>query len=137
MRKSYIILSVIAIFAVLFYFTFPAPHMKGSAHHWKVTYTKNNAQTDGIRGWTLSIKQKDQQQVHVKEIAFLDDQQIVAHQTQFSDYKDIDGTVYTLHPFSYPDLYIGDAPKKGHTYTVKIKWIDTEGDLHKETIHLK
>lgn len=44
------------------------------------------------------------------------------------DIKDIDGTVYTLHLFSYPGIYMGDVPDKHASYIAEIIWRNASGE---------
>lgn len=139
-KNSYAVLIVLAIFAVFIYFSFfTTPSVKGISDNnmWKVTYKKNKEEFDGVRGWKASVKQINKTKVKVKKIEFLENNKELAEKKEFHNEKDIDGTEYSLHPFSYPDLYLGDAPKKNYTYYIRITWEDNKGKTHTDKIELK
>ena len=56
--------------------------------------------------------QKDKENLIVKKLKFIEDTQVLTEQTESHKFEDINGKMYTLHPFSYPELYLGYAPKK-------------------------
>ncbi len=138
MKNSYIILIVLAVFAVFIYLSYSTPSLEGTSKNdiWRVTYKKYK-ESDGAMGWKVAVEQKNKKKVNVKKIVFLEDHKKLSEQTEFYSGKDIDGTVYSLHPFSYPDLYLGSAPKKNHIYYVTITWEDNKGKTYMDKVKLE
>ncbi|MGM1035624.1 MAG: hypothetical protein ACQEXK_24770 [Bacillota bacterium] len=104
---------------------------------WKVEYTEVNNNTIG-HGGIVSVEQLTEDKLDVKKISFYKNHERLSEITNFMDKKDdIDGTVYTLNPFSYPDIYMGDAPDKHASYFVEIIWTNASGKNFTESINLK
>lgn len=102
---------------------------------WEAVY-KNQKQSGLSWGWIASVEQTNEKEVTVKQLEFLEDGRIVVTRTEFQEFVDIDGAEYTLHPFSYPHLYLGDAPKENLSYEVRIVWEDDSGKVHTDSIKL-
>ena len=102
---------------------------------WEAVY-KNHKQGGLSSGWIASVEQTNEKEVTVKQLEFLEEGRIVVTRTEFQEFVDIDGAEYTLHPFSYPHLYLGDAPKENLSYEVRIVWEDGSGKVHTDSIKL-
>lgn len=138
MKKSYLIIGLIIIFVGIISFTFSTPSLKGSSDDdtWKVVYKKIK-EVEAGGAWKVSVTQVDDKKVNVKKLEFIENDKVISDRDEFYEGKDIDGTEYSLHPFSFPDLYYGDAPQKGSSYFVIILWEDEQGKTHEDKIELK
>lgn len=141
MIKFYVVLVGVLILAIagLVYWDYSNSTMKGSSGHgtWEAVFKEQGpGSLEG--GWMLSVKQKSKEPLTVKELVFLENDNVVVTHTEFADEVDnVDGTVRTLHPFSHPDVFFGDPPKKNSSYKVRILWEDDGGEKHAEDIPLK
>lgn len=112
--------------------------MKGSSKDgtWKVLFQEQGpGSLEG--GWMLSVEQNTTEKLNVKKLTFLEGEKVIVSKTEFSDWVDnVDGTVYTLHPFSYPALFFGDPPKEDLSYQVQIVWKSADGKEQMESITL-
>lgn len=141
MMKFYAVLTGVLILAIagLVYWDYSNNTMKGSSGDgtWEAVFKEQGpGSLEG--GWMLSVKQKSKEELTVKELLFLEDDNVVVTQTEFADEVDnVDGTVRTLHPFSLPDVFFGNPPKKNSSYKVRILWEDDGGKKQTEDILLK
>ncbi|MEG0259927.1 MAG: hypothetical protein RR651_08655, partial [Lysinibacillus sp.] len=87
--------------------------------------------------WGVSVTQLDEKEINVKKLEFLENNKVISDRTEFYKGRDIDGDEYSLHPFSYPDLYYGDEPKNDSSYFVGIVWENAQGETHEDKIELK
>lgn len=139
--KFYTVLVGVLVIAVagFIYWDYSSKTMKGSSGDgiWKVLFHEQGpGSLQG--GWLLSVEQETKEELTVKRLTFLEGEEVIVSRTEFSNYVDnLDGTVYSLHPFSYPDLFFGDPPKDDVSYQVQIVWENPHGDEQKETITLK
>lgn len=141
MMKFYSVLLSVLVLAIagLVYWDYSNSTMKGSSGGgtWEAIFKEQGpGSLEG--GWMLSVKQKSKEELTVKELLFLEDDNVVVTHTEFADEVDnVDGTVRTLHPFSHPNVFFGDPPKKNASYRVRILWEDYDGEMHTEDILLK
>ena len=137
MKKKYFIVVLLIIFLGIIYFTFSTSSMKGVSDNgtWRVVYKKIK-EIEAGGSWRVSVTQVDEKEVNVKKLEFLENDKVISERNEFYEGRDIDGTEYTLHPFSFPDLYYGDAPKKDFSYSVIIIWEDEQGKTHEDKIEL-
>ena len=122
-KKKYLLLA--GLFIILFsgvYRYYDSVSMSGISENkmWKATYKKNLDESEPT-AWLGKLKQKNERNVDVKSIVFLEDDKILMKTTLFPEGRAEDGSVITLHPFS-SDFYLGDAPKKSHDYKVSVTW---------------
>lgn len=138
MKKSYLIVMLLIILLGIIYFTFSTSSMKGASDNgtWEVVYKKVK-EIEAGGAWKVSVTQVDEKEVNVKKLEFLENDKVISVRNEFYEGRDIDGTEYSLHPFSFPDLYYGDAPKKDFSYFVIIIWEDEQGKTHEDKIELK
>lgn len=138
MKKMYPALVLLLIFLGIMYLDFSTPNIKGTSDDgtWKVVYKKIN-EVEAGGAWVVSVTQADEKEVNVKKLEFLENNKVISDRNEFYEGTDIDATVYTLHPFSYPDLYYGDAPKEESSYFVVITWEDAQDKAHEDKIELK
>jgi hypothetical protein len=138
MKKLYVPFVLLLIFAGIIYLSFPAPSLKGSSDDgtWKVVYKKMK-EIEAGGAWVVSVTQTDDEEVNVEKLEFLENDKVISDRDEFYEGKDIDDTVYTLHPFSFPDLYYGEPPNEDSTYFVVIRWKDAHGKTHEDKIELK
>lgn len=138
MKKSYIVIILLIIASTVVFINFYDKSLKGLSEDstWKVVYKKIKGVEAG-GAWGVSVVQENKHELIVEKITFLENNQVITDRAEFYEGVDIDGTKYTLHPFSYPDLYLGDKPKKDATYYVEIIWEDESGKKLEEKIELK
>lgn len=141
MMKFYsaLVFTVTLVILAIVYWDYTESTMKGNSENgiWKAVYKKQRIGGTPI-GWKASIEQKNKENITVKKLRFLEDGKVLVETTTFYEGRDtVDGTEYSLHPFSYPDLYFGDAPKKGLSYQIQIIWEDRSGNAHNDQIKLK
>lgn len=140
MMKFYSVLVGMFIFAIagFIYWDYSIHTMKGGSSDgtWKVLFREQGpGSLEG--GWLLSVKQKSKEELMVKNVTFLEGEEVLVDVTEFSDGEDVYGTAHTLHPFFYPNLYFGDPPKKDVSYQVQIIWESADGEEQSETITLQ
>ncbi|MGM9948715.1 MAG: hypothetical protein ACI33P_01250 [Lysinibacillus sp.] len=140
MMRFYYVLVAILVAAIIGYnyWNYTNNRIKGTSEDgmWEAVY-KNQKQGGISFGWSASIEQTNEKEVTVKQLEFLEDGRVVVTRTEFEEMTDIDGAEYTLHPFSYPQLYLGDAPKENLSYEVRIVWEDDSGKEHTDRIKLE
>ncbi|MGG0655361.1 hypothetical protein [Rummeliibacillus pycnus] len=141
MMKFYsaLVFTVTLVILAFVYWDYTESTMKGNSENgiWKAMYKEQKIGGSSI-GWLASIKQKNKEKITVKKIKFLEEDKVLVERTEFYEGRDdIDGTVYSLHPFSYPDIYLGDAPKEGNSYQIQIIWEDSSGKEHNDNIKLE
>ncbi len=140
MMKFYAALVGVFVLAIagFIYWDYSTHTMKGSSKDgtWKVLFQEQGpGSLEG--GWMLSVEQKTTEELTVKKLAFLEGEEVIVSKTEFSDWVDnVDGTVHTLHPFSYPDLFFGDPPTDNISYQVQIVWQGPDGEEQMEYITL-
>ncbi|WP_397538945.1 hypothetical protein [Rummeliibacillus pycnus] len=140
MMKFYsaLVFMVAMVIGGIVYWDYTESTMKGSSENgmWKAMYKEQRIGGTPI-GWLASIKQKNNETVTVKKLIFLEEDKVLVERTEFYEGRDnVDGTEYSLHPFSYPDLYLGDAPKEGLSYQIQIIWEDSSGNEYNDKIKL-
>lgn len=138
MKKIYLLMLLIIILVGIVTFIISPTSIKGISTDgmWKVVYKKIN-EVEAGNAWKVSVTQLNDKEVIVKKLEFLENDKGISDRTEFYEGRDIDGTEYTLHPFSYPDLYYGEEPKKNASYSVVIIWTDAQGKTYDEKIELK
>lgn len=131
------ILSIVVVASICIYIFMPEK-IEGKSENeiWNVEYTEVNNNNIG-HGGIVSVEQLTEDKLDVRKISFYKNHERISEITNFMDEKDIDGTVYTLNPFSYPDIYMGGAPDKHASYFVEIIWTNSSGKKFTESISLK
>ncbi|MFJ8261101.1 hypothetical protein ACIQ4I_03950 [Rummeliibacillus sp. NPDC094406] len=140
MMKFYssLVFTVALVIAGIVYWDYTESTMMGNSENgmWKAMYKEQKIGGTPI-GWLASIKQKNNEKVTVKKLKFLEEDKILVERTEFYEGRDdVDGTKYSLHPFSYPDIYLGDAPKESLSYQIQIIWEDSSGNEYNDKIKL-
>ncbi len=139
MMRFYYALVAILVAAIIGYgyWDYQNNRIEGTSEDgmWEAVY-KNHKQGGLSSGWIASVEQTNEKEVTVKQLEFLEEGRIVVTRTEFQEFVDIDGAEYTLHPFSSPHLYLGDAPKENLSYEVRIVWEDDSGKMHTDSIKL-
>lgn len=133
----FVLTIIIAVGCVVFWVN-SSNKLQGTSENgiWEAEY-KNEKVGGSSIGWKVSVQQQNKEELTVKTVEFLEDEITIYEKSEFQNGEDIDGTKYTLHPFSYPDLYFGDGPKDNTNYTVEIVWVDQSGKEHTDKIVLK
>ncbi|MFL0507477.1 hypothetical protein ACH0B5_17180 [Ureibacillus sp. 179-F W5.1 NHS] len=140
MMKFYgvLVLTIIIAIGCFVFWTNSQNKLQGTSENeiWEAEY-KNEKIGGSSIGWKVSVQQLNKEELTVKKLLFLEDDKKIFEQLKFQNGIDIDGTKYSLHPFSYPNLYFGDAPKDNVDYTIEIVWVDQSGNEHTDKIELK
>ncbi len=138
--KNYFTLAFIValILGAITYWNFYENKIDGSSENsvWKAEYVEEKIGGSSI-GWIANVDQKNDEKLTVKKLELIKNGKVMAEQTEFKEFKDINGKNYTLHPFSYPELYGGDAPEKEDSYHVRIILEDHANKEHTDEIELK
>ena len=140
MMKFYYVLVALLVTAIIGYnyWDYTNNRIEGTTEDgmWEAVY-KNKKQGGRSFGWIASIEQTTEKEITVKQLEFLEEGRIVVTRTQFEEFVDIDGTEYTLHPFSISNFYSGNAPRENLSYEVRIVWEDESGKEHTDRIKLE
>lgn len=139
MKGYFTLVFVVAlILGAITYWNFQQYKIDGSSENgvWKAEYIEEKIGGSSI-GWTANVNQKNDKKLTVRKLELIKNGKVIVEQTKFKEFKDINGKNYTLHPFSYPALYGGNAPEKDDSYHVRIIWEDKRNKEHTDDIELK